>query len=304
MKKIFICGIGGLVGSKFVEIAKNKFEIYGSYNLRNPKFKFVNSFQIDITDKNKIKSILSEINPDIIINATALNNVDYCESHEKEALEVNFQAVAELSNISNLLNAKFVHISTDSVFAGTKEVPYSENDVPNPINMYGISKKRGEDEVLKNEKNLVVRASVLYGWLPKKMSETKTSSLKQHNFAQWLILKLILKETVKIVTDEFSSPIIAEDFVKSIIHLLKGTHSGIFHSGPPIKINRYEFSVKMANALGLDSSLILPTTIKELGRNVVTAKNKCLDSSKLINTNFEFLNLDESFEILKNQIEN
>jgi len=293
MEKIFICGIGGLVGSKLVNIVKNKFEVYGSYNLRNPKFNFVNSFQLDITNNNKLESIINEVKPDIIINATALNNVDYCENHKKEADKINFKAVLKLSEIANLLNAKLVHFSTDSVFDGTKKERYLESDIPNPINNYGESKLLGDNEVLKYENNLVVRASVLYGWLPKTILEIETSSLKQFNFAQWLILKLNSNENVNIVSDEYSSPIIADDFARSIIHLILGNYSGIFHSAPPLSISRYDFSIRLASFLNLDSSLIIPTTTEKLGRGVPTAKNKCLDSTKIIKTNFKFLTLDE-----------
>lgn len=302
MKKLFICGIGGLLGSKLSHIAKDSFEMYGSYNLRNPQFEFVKSFQLNITNSTKLERVLTDVNPDVIINATALNNVDYCESHQEEANEINFKAVSKLSEISNLLNCKLVHISTDSVFDGTKIKPYLENDIPNPINNYGKSKLLGENAVLKFKDNLIIRASVLYGWLPKSISELETSSLKQFNFAQWLISRLNLKEKINIISDEYSSPIIAEDFARSIIHLISNKHSGIFHSAPPLSISRYDFSVKLANFLNLDSSLIIPTTIEKLGRNVPTAKNKCLDSTKIINTNFKFITLEESFEIIKNQI--
>ena len=302
MKKLFICGIGGLVGSKLANIAKNRFDVYGSFNLRNPKFDFVKSFQLDITNSNKLEDIITEVKPDVIINATALNNVDYCESHKKEADEINFKAVLKLSEISNLLNCKFVHLSTDSIFDGTKKEPYLESDIPNPINNYGRSKLLGENAVMKFKSNVLVRASVLYGWLPKSLSKIETSSLKQFNFSQWLILKLNLKENVNVVSDEYSSPVIADDFARSIIHLILGNHSGIFHSAPPLNISRYDFSIRLANFLNLESSLIIPTTTEKLGRVVPTAKNKCLDSTKIINTNFKFLTLEESFELIKNQM--
>jgi dTDP-4-dehydrorhamnose reductase len=302
MEKIFICGIGGLVGSKLVDLCKDKFEIFGSFNLRDPNFNNVKSFQLDITNFNKIRNIVEEINPDVIINATALNNVDYCERHENEANKINFKAVSNLTKISNSLNSKFIHLSTDSVFDGTKKEPYNESDITNPVNNYGRSKLHGENEVLKFKNNLIIRASVLYGWLPKSLSSKKTSSLKQINFAQWLILKLKSKEKVNITSEEFSSPIISDDFAKSILHLIINKKSGIFHSAPPSCINRYDFSIKLANYLNLDPSLIIPTTTEKLGRGVTTAKNKCLNSTKLTDTNFKFLTLNESFEIIKQQM--
>ncbi len=305
VKKLFILGIGGLTGSKLAVLAKNDFEVYGSYNLRNPKLDFVTSFKLDITDTLKTNEILSSTKPNIILNASALTNVDYCENHKEEAKKINIDAVDEMAKISNTLGSTFVQLSSDSIFDGTKSMPYKENDNPNPINIYGYTKLMGEKIVLKNPKNLVVRASVLYGWLPENLSQLDSSSMKPSNFAQWLKTKLCLKEKIKVITDEYSSPIIADDFARSILHLIKGNYSGIFHSAPPIQITRYDFSVRLAKALELDYNLIQRTTNRELGRNVTTGFNKCLDSSKIRKeTHFHFLTLDESFAMLKNQISN
>ena len=302
MEKLFIFGIGGLTGSKLATIGKEDYEIFGSYNLRDPKFNFSRSEKLDITNFEKVKNMILKINPDIVINACALNNVDYCENHQNEAKKINVDFVQELYKISKSKNFKLVQLSTDSVFDGTKKIPYVENDKSNPMNIYGKTKLLGEKIILENSQNLVVRASVLYGWIPKSLSILNSSSMKPTNFGQWLINKLELKETVNIITDEESSPIIADDFAKSIIHLIKNNKNGIFHSGPPIQISRYEFSIKLAKILDLDSTLIQPTTNQELGRNVVTGFNKCLDSSKMVKeTNFQFLSLEKSLKILKNQ---
>jgi len=302
-KKLFILGIGGLTGSKLAMLAINDFEVYGSYNLRNPKFTFVESVRLDISDTNKLKETLSNILPDILINACAINNVDFCETHHDEAKKINIDAVEQLYKISDSLGMKLVHLSSDSVFDGTKRSPYVEEDIPNPINYYGYTKLMGEKMTLQNSNNLVVRTTVLYGWLIKTLLNLPSSSMKPDNFVQWLINKLISNEKVKIITDEISSPIVVDDYARSILHLVKGNHSGIFHSAPKIQITRYDFCIKIANFLDLDSKLIQATTNKELGRNSATGFNKCLDSNKITNqTNFQFLSLEESFNLLKKQI--
>ena len=153
-----------------------------------------------------------------------------------------------------------------------------------------------------DSKNLIIRASVLYGKLLDNLTTSESSSMKSLNFSQWLIEKLRNEQEVKIITDEFSSPIIADDLAKSILHLIKYDKNGIFHSAPKIKINRFEFSQKIAKFFDFNSKLIVPVTNKDLGRNVKTAANKCLDSSKIIReTNFEFLSLDDSLKMLHNQ---
>lgn len=304
-KKIFIFGIGGLTGSKISLLAKENFTLYGSYNLRNPKFDFINSRKLDITNISQVKKILFDIHPDVIINTCAINNVDYCETHEKEAYKINSELVKELCTISNSLKSKFVQLSTDSVFDGTKKMPYTEEDLPNPINVYGKTKLAGEKFALENSNNLVVRISVLYGWLPSKLSKLPSSSMKPTNFGQWLITKLQNNEQVNIITDEVSSPIAADEFGRSILNLIQKNYSGLFHSTLSLSISRYDFSIQLAKSLDLDSRLINPILNKKLGRNVETGKNKSLDGSKIVQeTNFEFLTLEKSFELLKKQIEN
>lgn len=301
-EKLFIFGLGSLTGSKLAKIAETKYEIIGSYNTRIEEKNSFDSTQLDICDYQKVKDILISKNPDYVVNASALNNVDYCEKNPTLAKETNHLAVRNISKICDENGIKLVQLSTDSVFNGQKTLPYDETDKENPINVYGQTKHLSELEVSKNPNNLVVRASVLYGWLSKDFSSQPTSSMKQFNFGLWLIYALKKNEIIKVITDELSTPIIADDFAKSIMHLILKNHSGVFHSAPKITISRYDFSKKFAKALGLNHELIKPTTNKELGRNVKTALNKCLNSVKLESTGFKFLNLEESFELMKKQM--
>ena len=301
-EKLFVIGIGGLTGSKLVEIAKNDFEIFGSYNYRDHKSSFVKGVNLDISNTNKIREILEKIRPDVVINTAGINNVDYCEKHPEEALKINIQAIKEICNITKKIDTKFVQLSSDSVFDGTKQSPYEETDIPNPINYYGKTKLESENIVLGNQNNVVVRASVLYGYLLRDLAKIESSSKKSINFGQWLIDKLIANEKVRIITDEYSSPIIADDFARSILHIIKHKENGIFHSAPKLQITRYDFSVKIAKSLDLPSELIEPVSNKELGRDVSTGFNKCLNSKKLTkNLNYRFLTLDESLDLLKSQ---
>lgn len=302
-KKIFIIGIGGLLGYNLGIIAKKEFQVFGSYNFRKPDLEFVNLIKLDLKDFEKAKKILEKIKPDFLVNTAAISSVDFCEKNIKECQMINTTVVENLVKLSKDLEIKLVQISTDSVFDGTKDLPYVEEDKPNPINEYGKSKLKSEEIVLKQPKNLVIRVSVLYGWLPRTLIEISSSSKKSLNFAQWLIQKLKQNEEIKIVTDEVSSPIIADDLAKSIIHLIKNDQSGVFHSAPEISINRYEFSKNIAQIFKLNTDLILPLTVKELGREVNTGKNKSLNSKKIINTGFKFLTLQDSLIKLKEKSE-
>lgn len=304
MVKILVFGAGGLVGFKLSNlILKNGYDFFGTYNLRNPKIDSDKTMQLDVIRYDEVKKIIEKAVPGIVINSCSLTNVDYCEKHESEAIKLNVEFVSRLFSFCKNMGAKLVHLSTDSVFDGTKKTPYVEEDVAKPINVYGRTKYESEKIVLQNPKNIVVRASVLYGWLPKFLAESPTSSMKGTNFGQWLIQQLKLEKEVKIITDEISSPIIADDFARAILHLSIGGFNGLYHLSPDLIINRYDFSCEIAEKLSLNKNLILPITNKELGRSVTTGFNKCLNSEKARQqTDFRFMSLDESLELLKNQI--
>ena len=303
-RKIYITGVGGLLGYKLSIQSIEKFKVFGSYNLRKPKLKDITVNKLDLTNFLETKEIIKEINPDIIVNTAAISSVDYCEKHRNECEKINVEHVKNLYEISQKHKIKLIQISSDSVFDGNKNMPYVESNEPNPINVYGKTKLESEKIVLEDPNNLVVRSSVLYGWMPKYLTEIESSSKKSINFGQWLVNQLMKKQNVSIVNDEISSPIIAEELARSIIHLIESNCSGIFHCAPNESINRYDFSIKLANILNLDSSLIKSTTISKLGRQVNTGINKALDPTKIINTNFVCQSINESLKMIKNQIDN
>lgn len=295
--------MGSLTGSKLAILAKTNYQVSGSYNLRDPHISDISSTKLDITDIKKVESLLNKNNPDFVVNTCAINNVDYCEKNRDMAQKINTDFVADLSDICNPINAKLIHLSSDSVFDGTKKSPYVEEDNPNPINHYGYTKLLGEKPVLENSENIVIRVSVLYGWLMKSISNITSSSMKPSNFGKWLIEKLKTNEKVKIITDEYSSPIIADDFAKVILYSIEKNLTGLYHAAPHIEITRYDFCKKLAQSLGLNQDLIIPVTSKELGRDVMTGFNKCLDSNKMTKMGFQFMTLEKSFDLFKKQID-
>jgi dTDP-4-dehydrorhamnose reductase len=303
VKRIFILGIGSLTGSKLAILTKTNYQVSGSYNLRDPNIQNIVSTKLDITDIKKVESLLSKTNPDFVVNTCAINNVDYCEKNRDVAKNINADFVASLSKTCKSIGTKLIHLSSDSVFDGTKKTPYVETDTPNPINYYGQTKLIGEKPVLENPENTVIRVSVLYGWLIKSISNIPSSSMKPSNFGKWLVEKLKANEKVQVITDEYSSPIIADDFARAILHSIENSLSGLYHAAPQVEITRYDFCKKLAQSLGLNQDLITPVTSKQLGRDVMTGFNKCLDSSKMAKTGFQFMTLDDSLALFRKQVE-
>ena len=152
--KILVTGKDGQLGYALQELSENQFEF---------TWKFTDRSELDITDSINTQSVLKQFQPDWIINTAAYTDVDGAESNEEIAYKVNADGPYFLAKSAKEIGAKLVHISTDYVFDGTKNEPYSENDKPNPLQVYGKSKLKGE--LLIQDTNIsgfIIRTSWVY----------------------------------------------------------------------------------------------------------------------------------------------
>ncbi|MEN7982571.1 MAG: SDR family oxidoreductase, partial [Nanoarchaeota archaeon] len=162
MGKVLITGGSGLLGSNLAEIFCKDFEVFIIFNKNPVKIDYCNEMKIDLIDFENVEKIIKKINPLIIIHCAALTNVDYCEKNPKEAKEINCDSTKNLARIGKEIGAKFIYISTDSIFDG-ETGGYSENDIPNPINVYAKTKLEGEEEVRKINGNYIIIRTNIYG---------------------------------------------------------------------------------------------------------------------------------------------
>ena len=206
MKKILITGSTGQLGNSLGKVFKSRYDLV--FSSRTKPNKNTNYF-LDITNSLLVKDILSAISPDIIINLAALTNVDLCESNPDLAHAINFQGV---KNLVNVFKGPIIHLSTDYVFDG-KLGQYKENDITNPINVYGLTKHKAEKILLeKSKESLVIRTNVLYDY----QSKSKAS------FLNWVVDSLKRGEKIKVVDDLLS-------YLQTFgVAKLTGTGSGCF----------------------------------------------------------------------------
>jgi dTDP-4-dehydrorhamnose reductase len=119
---------------------------------------------LDLADDSEVRAKLEPLDFDVLVNCAALTNVDYCETHELEAMRVNTDAVRTIARICAAKGRRCLHISTDYVFDGEKREPYTESDPASPLSAYGRSKLAGERALLKtSDRHLVVRVSWVFG---------------------------------------------------------------------------------------------------------------------------------------------
>ena len=151
---------------------------------------------------------MKDIAFDLLINAAAATNVDWCEQHEAEAEQINARAVAELGQLCSGRGVRCLHVSTDYVFDGLASRPYGEEDPTTPISVYGKAKLLGEELLLQTDSDhLVIRVSWVFG--PDKPS-----------FVDWALEQALSRETLSAIDDKVSSPTYTLDFVQWIRPLL------------------------------------------------------------------------------------
>lgn len=197
---------------------------------------------IDITDVSRAETVLRGARPDAVINCAALHDVAKCEENPRLADEVNRDAVGTLSRICDELKSKFLTISSDYVFDGTKVSGYTEDDEAHPINHYGVSKLAGERlAVANNPRTFVLRVQSLYG-----IAGPKGKGI---NFVD-LVLKLS-KERDELKVDQCRmAPTGTAPLAENIVTLLGSDNYGLYHMSCQGATTWYEFACRIVQLIG------------------------------------------------------
>jgi dTDP-4-dehydrorhamnose reductase len=215
----------------------------------------VSTDTIDITDRAELKRVVMPQMPSAIINTAAMTNVDACEADKKLAWTLNVTLVENLIRVARVADAHLVHFSTDYVFDGEKG-PYTESDIPSPINYYGKSKLAGENALaIAGIESTVIRTNVVYGPLG-----------PRPDFVRWVLQALDEQRSIKVVTDQYSNPTYVDDLAEAVITVIERSRTGLYHVGGADYLSRYEFAVKIAELFKVDPSIIEPVTTGELGQ--------------------------------------
>jgi dTDP-4-dehydrorhamnose reductase len=179
--------------------------------------------------------VIGSLHPDAVMNCAAYVRVDDCEEHASEAFNVNAIGALNLARACAAANALCVYISTDYVFDGRKATPYTESDLPNPINIYGASKLAGEYLTRQAAQRwLIVRTASLFG---------KTGARgKGGNFVETIIKKAKAHDPIKVVNDIMMSPTYSRDAANGLASLLRNRATGLFHIANEGTCTWYEFA--------------------------------------------------------------
>ncbi len=235
MKKILVTGCNGQLGRAI----RKEYE--------NEQITFINTdvieaegiIALDITDIDQVMRLIKSEKPDVIINCAAHTNVDACEKQWDLAYKINAIGPRNLSIAASEVNAKMIHVSTDYVFEGNGQKPYTEFDMPNPVSAYGKTKLEGERFVKQfADRYFILRTAWLYG--------------DGKNFVKTMLRLAETHDEVSVVCDQLGTPTSAVELAR-MIHYLEGTDNyGLFHATCEGDTNWAAFAEEIFKLAGKD----------------------------------------------------
>jgi dTDP-4-dehydrorhamnose reductase len=258
--KILVTGAKGMLGTDLVRILEE----------HSHKVFATDIEELDITQFDSVKKMVSDISPDVIVNCAAYTDVDKAEEEPEKAFLINSTGVRNLALVCKDLDIELCHISTDYVFDGTKEGPYAPDDLPNPINTYGKSKLAGEEHVQKIcNKFYIVRTSWLYGKHGK-------------NFVYTILDLAKKRKELRVVDDQIGSPTWTVTLAQAVAKIIQTQKYGIYHVTDKTEngISWYQFACEIVRLSGLKTEAI-PVKTGEFSLLARRPLNSVLDQTRI-----------------------
>ncbi|HQO79662.1 MAG TPA: dTDP-4-dehydrorhamnose reductase [Deltaproteobacteria bacterium] len=259
--KILVTGAMGLLGKEVAQLCKSQGDLVVATDIAsedNP---------LDITSLPAIRGFLASCGPDWLINCAAYTDVDGCEKNRDIAYELNARGPGNLARACEEYGSKLLHISTDYVFDGENPKPYEEDDAPNPVNVYGKSKRAGEISVQEGVENyIIVRTQWLFGPYGKNFVSTILGIAQQ-------------QDAISVVNDQWGSPTYARDLARAIRALLECDARGIFHVRNRGKATWFDLAKRAIELVGL-STHVIPVGTKDFPRPARRPANGILSTRR------------------------
>ncbi|WP_300433663.1 dTDP-4-dehydrorhamnose reductase [Christiangramia sp.] len=241
MKTILVTGSSGQLGQCFQKQSK-----------QFPNFQFLNcsSKELDITSKKAVQQFFSDQKIDYCINTAAYTNVEQAEKEEEKAFLVNAEGAKNIAEVCKEHNSVLFHFSTDYVFNGKSRTPYLEADEVNPINIYGASKLKGEEEIQSVSKQyFILRTSWLY-------------SEFGHNFFRTILRKAEENAELNITTSQIGTPTNANDLADYVLKIIQSESKsfGLYHFSNEGEATWYDFAEEILKYSGKMGQVTLNKT--------------------------------------------
>ncbi|MDF2037689.1 dTDP-4-dehydrorhamnose reductase [Cytobacillus oceanisediminis] len=262
--KVLVTGYGGQLGYDVVkEGAKRGLKMLGT-----------TSKILDITNERKVFDYVYKLKPDVIVHCAAYTAVDKAEDDQENCYDVNVNGTKNLAQAAKEIDAKFIFISTDYVFNGEGEIPFTENDLPNPLGYYGKTKYLGE-EIVQNvlDKWFIVRISWVFG-------------TNGNNFIQTMLRLSETRNELNVVGDQYGSPTSTYDLSRLLIDMIQTDRYGIYHVSNEGFCTWAEFAEEIFK-LSNRRVKINEISTEEYPTRAIRPKNSRMSKEKLILNGFK-----------------
>jgi dTDP-4-dehydrorhamnose reductase len=236
--RVLVTGAGGMLGGDVVETCEAaRHEVIA-----------LTREALDITDGPAVDEALRASRPDVVVNCAAWTDVDGAEEHPDDASRVNDEGAALVAGAAAAVGAKFVFLSTDYVFDGSKRRPYLESDPTEPLSAYGRSKLGGETSVaVANPDHFIVRTSWLFG-------------TGGRNFVETMLALAEEQPEVLVVSDQVGCPTYTGHLAEALCELAAGREFGVHHIAAGGRCSWYDFAQEIFDQAGLDTAVLSATT--------------------------------------------
>lgn len=242
--RVVIFGAKGLTGRALWEVLSETYDVVG-----------LDREEVDVTSYGAVKKALKELAPQVVIDAAGYSDVDACERRSQLAFAINAEGAKNVAKASSLVKAKVVYISSDYVFDGKKGLPYTEEDQPNPLNVYGESKLLGEKYVQDHSDDyLIIRTQWLFGPHGRNFVDTILDLAEEG------------RERIEVVDDIKGSPTYTLDLARAVAELLRRDAYGIYHVSNSGQCSWFEFAKEILRQVGKDKVELVPISSADLTR--------------------------------------
>lgn len=284
---LLVVGGTGLVGTHVVDrVTERGHEVSWTYHTSDDSGP--DARRLDKTDAAAVETLVGDLDPDAVVDAAAFVDVDACETERDRAWTVNATGTGHVARAAAAVDAHYITLSTDYVFPGDPDAaPYGAGDPVAPPNYYGVTKYAAEGAARIADDWTVLRTSVVYGCGPS-------------NFVTWARSELDAGNEVGIVDDQVSTPTYASDLARALVDVAEGGVTGLYHAAGPESLSRFEFTRRLAEAYGYDSSLVDAISTAELGQIAARPTDGSLDSTPLYDRlGWTFRGPSEAFESMR-----
>jgi dTDP-4-dehydrorhamnose reductase len=268
-KRLLVTGASGLLGINLTLQQSKQYDVIGVINHTSLTGVPFEVHTADLAQPGEAARLVEGTRPDLVVNCAALAIVDRCEKEPDLAQQLNADMPEELAAVCGRVGIPFVHISTDALFDGSKG-DYNEQDQPNPINQYALSKLAGDEAVLSAYPQALVARVNFFGW----------SLLGKRSLAEFFYYSLSQNQPVKGFTDVFFCPMEVNDLADALVAMVEKELSGLYHVFSPQSVSKYDFANLLARQFGFDETLISPTKVADFGLAAARSPLLTMDSHK------------------------